>query len=135
MTLTRPGVGPEFDHRESLRYEPFTATRGALALLEDAEFRGSSMSDLDSYLESLEIQYYLKGVLVVFGESDALYHPHASSGAVSAPVARMVIALQDKFGPQFHDDVSDSSVQIAFHQGVSDALSAVFDWSRKVVTI
>ncbi|RVW10801.1 hypothetical protein EGT67_06580 [Prescottella agglutinans] len=135
MTLTRPGVGPEIDHRESLRYEPFAATRGIFSMIRDAELRGSAMSDLDSYLQSLEIQYYLKGVLEVFQESDALYRPHASSIDVSGPVARMVAILREKFGPGFHDRVSESSVQIAFHQGVSEALSAVIDWSRKVVTV
>ncbi|MCL2533658.1 MAG: hypothetical protein FWE39_05785 [Nocardiaceae bacterium] len=134
MTLIRPGTGAEFDD-ESFRYQPFAATREMVGLLADAEWQGSSMSDLDSYLQSLEVQYYLRGVLAVFQDADALYHPHASAGDVSAPVARMMIALQDKFGPGFHDSVSDSSVQIAFHQGVSEALSAVVDWSRKVVTI
>ncbi|MDH6280922.1 hypothetical protein [Prescottella agglutinans] len=135
MTLTRPGVGTEIDHRESPRYEPFTATREIVAMLRNAELQGSATSDLDSYLQSLEIQYYLKGMLDVFHESDALFHPHASAVHVSGPVARMIAILQDKFGPGFHDDVSDSSVEIAFHQGVDEAMSAVIDWSRKVVTI
>ncbi|MDH6676413.1 hypothetical protein M2284_000601 [Rhodococcus sp. LBL1] len=135
MTLTRPGVRAEIDHRESPRYEPFTATREIVSLLGNAELQGAVISDLDSYLQSLEVQYYLKGVLDVFDESDALYRPHASAVEFSGPVARMIAILQDKFGPRFHDDVSESSVEIAFHQGVDEALSAVIDWSRKVVTI
>ncbi|MGF7122437.1 hypothetical protein [Rhodococcus sp. BE178] len=135
MTLTRSGVGAELDHRESLRYEPFTKTREVASLMRDAEMWGSTTSDLDSYLESMELQYYLKGVLGVFQESDALYRPHVASPDVSGPVTRLIIALQDKFGPRFHDGVSDSSVEVAFHQGVGDGLSAVLHWSRKVVTI
>lgn len=135
MTLTRPWVGAETDRRESLRYEPFAATREIASPLRDAELQGSATTDLDSYLQSLEIQYYLKGILDVFQEADALYRPHASSVGVSGPVARMVAILQEKYGPPFHDDITDSSVEIAFHQGVGEALSAVIDWSRKVVTI
>jgi hypothetical protein len=134
MTLTRPRVGGQIDHRESLRYEPFTTTREIVSLHGNAEWQGTAISDLDAYLQTLEIQYYLKGVLDVFQESDALYHPHHSSADISGPVARMIAVLQDKFGPRFHDDVSNASVEVAFHQGVSEALVAVVDWSRKVVT-
>ncbi|GAB2655442.1 hypothetical protein ABI214_08395 [Prescottella soli] len=135
MTLTRPGVGAEIDHRESLRYEPFAATREIFSPLRDAELQGSATTDLDAYLQSLEIQYYLKGILDVFQEADDLYRPHASSVGVSGAVERMVAILENKFGPRFHEDITDSSVEIAFHQGVGEALSAVIDWSRKVVTI
>ncbi|CAM2771639.1 hypothetical protein RHDE110596_00335 [Prescottella defluvii] len=135
MTLTRSGVGADSDHRESLRYEPFATSREIDSLIRETEAWGSGTNELAAYLEALELQYYLKGVLEVYQESDALYHSHAGAADVSGPVARLVLTLEDRFGPRFHEGVSDSSVQVAFHQGVGDGLSAVVHWSRKVVTI
>lgn len=138
MSLTRDAVSTESDFQDSVRYEPRVELPKVVEklVLLDHQIKQENTQDLKEYIRSLEFQYYWNGVRDVFQIADSLYEDNVLRYDTSTVAVKMLAAVEEKFGPESYKGMSDSTtVFAAFHQGVSEAYSAVSAWSRKVITL